>query len=63
MAMSMNEKLLFLWLIVVVVFSLFFHHFWANAIEAIGKIIATNLVSLPGIAKFAAGMFGSFFLQ
>ena len=61
--MSMNEKLLFLWLIVAVVFSLFFHHFWADAIEAIGKIIATNLVFLPGIAKFTAGMFGLFFLQ
>jgi hypothetical protein len=63
MAMSMNEKLLFLWLIVVVVFSLFFHHFWANAIEAIGKVIATNLISWPGLAKFTAGIFGMFFLQ
>jgi hypothetical protein len=63
MAMSMNEKLLFLWLLVVVVFSLFFHHFWANTIEAFGKVIATNLISLPGLAKFTAGMFGIFCLH
>jgi hypothetical protein len=61
--MSMNEKLLFLWLLVVVVFGFIFHHFWANAIEAIGKIVATSLISLPGFAKFSAGIFGLFFLQ
>jgi hypothetical protein len=63
MAMSMNEKLRFLWLLVVVVFGFVFHHFCVNAIEALGKIIATNILSLPALAKFAAGIFGMFFLH
>jgi hypothetical protein len=63
MAMSMNEKLRFLWLLAVVVFSLLFHHFWANAIEAIGKVIAMNLISVSWLAKSTAGMFGMFFLR
>jgi hypothetical protein len=58
MAMSMNEKFLFLWLLVVVVIGFVFRHFWASAIYALGKAIAMNLVSLPGLAKFAAGIFG-----
>jgi hypothetical protein len=63
MAMSMNEKLLFLWLLVVVVISFVLHHFWASAIYALGKAIAMNLVSLPGLAKFTAGIFGMHFLH
>ena len=63
MAMSMNEKLLFLWLLVVVVFGFVFHHFWASAIVALAKAIAMNLVSLPGLVKFTAGMFGAHFLH
>ena len=63
MAMSMNEKLLFLWLLVVMVFSFVFHHFWASAIYALGKAIAMNFVSLPGLAKSTAGIFGVFFLH
>jgi hypothetical protein len=63
MAMSMNEKLRFLLLLVVMVFGFVFHHFCANAIEALGKLIATNLFSLPAVAKFTAGIFGVFFLQ
>ena len=53
--MSMNEKLLFLWLLVVVVFGFIFHHFLANAIYEFGKAIAMSLISLPGLAKFTAG--------
>jgi hypothetical protein len=63
MAMSMNEKLRFLLLLVVVVFGFVFHHFCASAIEALGKIIATNIISLPALAKFTAGIFGMFFLH
>ena len=61
MAMSMNEKLLFLWLLVVVVFRFVFHHFWASAICALGKAIAMNFISLPDLAKFTAGILGVFF--
>jgi len=63
MAMSMNEKLRFFWLLVVVVVGFVFHHFCANAIEALGKIIATNILSMPAFAKFAAGIFGVFLLH
>jgi hypothetical protein len=62
MAMSMNKKLLFLCLLVVVVFGFVFHHFWANAIDALGKAVAMNLTSLPGFAKFTARIFGVLFL-
>jgi len=61
--MSMNEKFFFLWLLVVVVFSFVFHHFLANAILELGKAIAMNLISLPGHAKFTAGIFGVPFLH
>ena len=61
--MSMKEKLLFLWLLAVVVFSLVFHHFWSIAIEVFGKVIAMNLITLPALAKVAAGIFGAFFLH
>ena len=63
MAMSMNEKLRFLWLLVVVVVGFVFHHFCANAIETLGKIIATNIIFSPGLVKFTAGMIGLFFLH
>jgi hypothetical protein len=63
MAMSIKEKVLFLWLLAVVVFSLVCHHFWANAIDALGRVVAMNLISLPGLAKFTAGMFGTSFLH
>jgi hypothetical protein len=62
MAMSMKEKVLFVWLLVMVVFSFVFHHFWASAICALGRAAALNFISLPGLAKFAAGIFGVHFL-
>jgi len=59
---DMNEKLLFVWLLVVVAISLVFHHFWASAVYALGKTVALNLVSLPGLVSFAVGFFGVNFL-
>jgi hypothetical protein len=35
----------------------------ANAILELGKAIAMNLISLPGHAKFTAGIFGVPFLH
>jgi hypothetical protein len=63
MAMSMNEKLFFLWLLVVVVFRMVFHHFGASAIAALGRAIAMNLISLAGMANLTAGIFGVLFLH
>jgi hypothetical protein len=62
MAMSMKEKLLFVWLLVVVAFSFLFRHFWASPVYAIGRAVALNLVSLPGLVKLAAGICGIGFL-
>jgi hypothetical protein len=54
MAMSMKEKLLLVWLLVVVAFGFVFRHFWVSTVYALGRAVAMNLVSLPGLAKFAA---------
>jgi hypothetical protein len=62
MAMSMKKKLLFVWILVVVLFSILFRHFWAITVYALSKAIVLNHVSLPGFAKFAAGICGMHFL-
>jgi hypothetical protein len=61
MAMNMKEKVLFLWLLVVVA-SFVFRHFWASTVCALGRAVALSLVCLPGLAKFAAVIFGAHFL-
>ena len=62
MAMSMKEKLLFVWLLVVVAFSFVFRHFWASAVYALGRAVALSLVSLPGLAKLTVGICSVHFL-
>ncbi len=56
--MSMNEKLFFVWLLVLVAFGFVFRHFWAVTVYALSRAVALNLISLPGLAKLAAGIFG-----
>jgi hypothetical protein len=56
--MSTKEKILFLWILVVVAFSLVFHHFWVATVYALGRAVALTLISLLGLAKLAAGMYG-----
>ena len=56
--MSMNEKLFFVWLLVLVAFGFVFRHFWAITVYALSRAVALNLISLPGLAKLAAGIFG-----
>jgi len=63
MAMSMKEKLLFVGLLVAVTFGFVFRHFWASAVYALGRAVALNLVSSPGLAKLAAGICGIGFLS
>ena len=58
MAMSMNERLFFIWLLVVVIFGFVSRHFWAVTVYALSRAVALNLISLPGLAKSAAGIFG-----
>jgi len=58
MAMSVKEKILFIWLLVVVVFSIVFRHFWASTVYVLGRAVALHIVSLAGLAQFAAGICG-----
>ena len=62
MAMSMTEKLLFIWFPVVVVASFVFRHFWTITVYALSRAVALNLISLAGLAKLAAVIFGVHFL-
>jgi hypothetical protein len=57
-AMSTKEKLLFLWILVVVAMGLVFHHFWASTVYTLGRAVALTFISLLGLAKFVAGMHG-----
>jgi len=61
--MSMKEKLLLLWVLVMVAVGFMFRHFWACTVYAIGRAVALNVVSLPALAKSTAGVFGVLFLH
>jgi hypothetical protein len=56
MAMSMKEKLLVVWIFLVVAFCFLFRHFWSWTVYALEKAIALSVIPLPGVAKFAAGI-------
>jgi hypothetical protein len=58
MAMSAKEKLLFLWILAVVAFSLVFHHFWASTVYTLGRAVVLTFISLLGLARLAAAMHG-----
>ena len=58
--MSRKEKLLFVWLLVVLAVSFVFHHFWACTVYALGRAVALNPGLLPGLAKLAAGIGGAY---
>jgi hypothetical protein len=58
MAMSMKEKILIVWLLVVVALGLSFSHFWVSTVYALGRAVALGHVFLPGLAKLAAGIYG-----
>jgi hypothetical protein len=58
MAMSTKEKILFLWILAVVAFGIVFHHFWVTTVYVLGRAVALTLISLFGLAKVAAGMYG-----
>ena len=60
--MSMTEKLLFIWFLVVVVASFVFRHFCTITVYALSRAVALNLISLAGLAKLAAVIFGVHFL-
>jgi hypothetical protein len=62
MGMGMKEKILGIWLVMVVTVSFLINHFWASTVYAIARAVALSLVSLPGLAKLAAGICGVHFL-
>jgi hypothetical protein len=62
MAMGMKEKILSIWMVMMVTVSLLINHFWASAVYAIGRAVTLSLVSLPGLVKLAAGICGVHFL-
>jgi hypothetical protein len=63
MAMSIYEKLLFVWLLVVVGFGFVLRHFWLSTVYALSKVVALNLVFVAALAKLAAGLFGAHFFS
>ena len=61
--MSRKEKVLIVWLLVVVAVSFVFHHFWVCTVYALGRAVALDLVLLPGMVKSAAGIWGAHILS
>jgi len=55
-AMTMKEKLLVIWVLVVVVVGFLFHQFWSCTVELFQKAVAFSFIPLPGLVKFAAGI-------
>ena len=60
--MGMKEKILSIWLVMVVTVSFVISHFWASTIYALGRALASSLISLPGLAKLVAKICGVHFL-
>jgi hypothetical protein len=56
MAMTLNEKVLVVWIFVVVVFRLLFHHVLSWAFWAFQQVVALCTIPLPALAKYAAGI-------
>jgi hypothetical protein len=56
MAMTMNEKLLVVWVLVVVAIGFLSHHLLSWTISAFQKVAASILIPLPALAKYAAGV-------
>jgi hypothetical protein len=54
MAMDVKEKFLFVWMLGAVIVTFVLRHFWDCLAYALEKCVASGLLSLPGIAKFAA---------
>jgi len=56
MAMTRKEKLLVAWILVVVAIGFLFHNFLSWTVYAFQKVVAFSLIPLPGLVKFAAGV-------
>lgn len=54
--MTMNEKLLVVWILVVVATGFLFHHSLSWTIYAFQKIVAFIFIPLPALVKYAAAV-------
>jgi len=54
MAMTMNEKLLVVWILAVMAIAFLFHHFLSWTMYAFQKVVAFGFLPLPWLVKFAA---------
>jgi hypothetical protein len=62
MVMSTTEKLLFLWLLLVMALSFFFSHFWGYTLYALQKAFPLLILPFLVVSKIAAGIAGIHFL-
>ena len=56
--MDTKERFLLIWILLVVIFTFISHHFWDCMLCALEKVITISILSLPGLAKFAAVICG-----
>ena len=54
--MSMKDKILIVWLLVVVALGLAFSHFLTSAVYALGRAVVFSLAFLPCLAKLATAL-------
>ncbi len=55
-AMTMKERLLIVWILVGVVVGFLFHQFLSWTVCAVQKAVAFSLIPVPGLVKFAVGI-------
>ena len=58
MTMPVKDKILFVWLVLAVVLSFFFSHFWEVAVYALERAVALGVLSVPVVSQFVAGIAG-----
>ena len=54
--MDAKEKFLFVWILLVVIFTFISHRFWDCMLCALEKGLAFSILSMPGFAKLAAAI-------
>ena len=54
--MNVKERLLVVWILVVVAVGFLFHHFLSWTVAAFQKAVAFSLIPMPGLVKFVAGI-------
>jgi hypothetical protein len=54
--MTIREKLLVVWILVVVAFGFLSHQFWSFTVELFQKVVAFSVIPLPRLVKIAVGI-------